>query len=128
MKRHFSRFRLILTKFRHFFPSSLPSGRKEFDLFADSIIKTYAFPDDPSFRHMIASMIQHTPSTVHRVPKRHYMKSMKKAVSNEVCFYVMQDIKAEQTAKQEKLKAEATAQTTIVESPLEQKETSDLSV
>ncbi len=112
----FSLMKAILAKIRHFFslllsfiPRKVPNGRAEFDRFAGRIIDTFGFPDNDSFRNMIAGMIQHAPQTAHRLSPHYFGCRIRKAVSNEVAYYVMMDFK---TKKEEiiKTEAEATAQ------------------
>jgi hypothetical protein len=88
-----------LARFLAFLPSKLPVGKSEFERFASSILTTYGLPDEPGYHHMIASMIQHLPNSKHMVSKRYFMKLIKKAMSNEVAFYVMRDIHENQKKK-----------------------------
>lgn len=91
----FALFRLVLARFTSFFPSKLPTGRQEFDKFATSILLTYGFPDELSYRNAIASMIQLVPNNKSHMPKRYFAIRMRKAQANEVAFYVMKEIKDE---------------------------------
>jgi len=79
---------------RAFFPSQLPQGMKEFKTFSDSIIDLYNFPkDNDGYVNMIATMIQHFDRTVHATSKYNFSRLMRKAVANEVAYYVIQDLK-----------------------------------
>lgn len=126
----------VLEKIRHkaaliraFFPSPLPQGMTEFKAYAESIIKLYEFPHEDGYVNMIATMIQHVPSHIDQVPKRHFKKLMRKAVANEVAFYVIQDLKLQQKKKQDAQQAGALPGTNpselaIVEKPVQSPELS----
>lgn len=104
MKAIFNQFRHYLALFASFWPKKLPNGKTEFEAFASHIIKTFGFPDNDSFRNMIAGMIQHAPQTASRLSPLYFAKRIHKAVANEVAFYVMQDLK-----EKKKTEAQATA-------------------
>lgn len=110
MKVIFARFRRILALFASFWPQKLPNGREEFEIFATKIIKTFDFPDNDSFRNMIAGMIQHAPQTASRLSPLYFGKRIRKAIANEVAFYVMKDLKEKRKLEEEqKTIAAATA-------------------
>lgn len=89
---------LFLNKVLFLFPSSLPVGMTEFKSWMDSIIQTYAIPDNDSSRFALATMILHLSSTISSKPKVHFARSMRKAMANQVAAAVMQDLKAKQQA------------------------------
>lgn len=99
----------IFALIRAYFPSPLPQTMKAFKPYAESICTLYDFPTDDGYINMIAQMIQHASPTAHSIPKRYFMLRMRKAVSNEIAFWVMQDLKLQKT------KAEATAPPPICE-------------
>jgi hypothetical protein len=101
MKAIFSYFRSFLAVFASFYPQKLPNGREEFERFAIRIIKTFHLPDNDSFRNMIAGMIQHAPQTTARLSAHYFGCRIRKAVANEVAFYVMQDLKEKKQTKAE---------------------------
>lgn len=78
---------------KSFFPSHLPKGSKEFDDFATSILDLANFPDNKSYRHAIASMLQHLGPLEDKKAKRFFIKSIKSAQVREVAFYKIQELK-----------------------------------
>lgn len=95
----------ILKKLRGTFSSPLPNHVEAFDQYCDEIFKDYGLPDDPSYRHAIASMIMHLGPTIDRVPRSYFAKSVRKAMSNQIAFLKIEKIREEEKRKQ----AEATA-------------------
>lgn len=52
-----NKFKLLLRQARYLFPSRIPIGMAEFDDWAKSILDTYGWPDNGSFRFSLATMI-----------------------------------------------------------------------
>jgi len=107
MKKIIAKIKRNYALLRAFFPTKLPQGMSEFNDFAASIIDLYNFPkDNDGFINMIATMIQHFDRDVCSVPKYKFARLMRKAVSNEVAFYVIQDLKLKKK-KEDEAKEEA---------------------
>lgn len=87
--------------FRSLFPSPLPTGMQEFDLFCDSIFATYDLPNNPSYRQAIATMIMHLSPTTFYKPKLFFAISVKKAMSNQIAYENIQILKQQEKEKQE---------------------------
>ena len=102
MKRIIAKIKRNYALLRAFFPSQLPQGMTEFNEFADSIIDLYNFPkDNDGYINMIATMIQHFDRTVHATSKYNFSRLMRKAVANEVAYYVIQDLKLKKKKESE---------------------------
>lgn len=109
----------LFSQLRGYFPSALPKGAKEFDVFIESILETYNLPDMPSYRHAVASMIMHLGPQTSTKSKIFFARSIRKAMSNQVAYEKIQELKDAEIAKakQEQLKADEV--TAAVESPIE---------
>jgi hypothetical protein len=102
MKRIIAKIKRNYALLRAFFPTTLPQGMTEFNEFADSIIDLYDFPkDNDGYINMIATMIQHFDRTVHATSKYNFSRLMRKAVANEVAYYVIQDLKLKKKKENE---------------------------
>lgn len=102
MKRIIAKIKRYYALLGAFFPSQLPQGMKEFKAFSDSIIDLYNFPkDNDGYVNMIATMIQHFDRTVSAVSKYNFSRLMRKAVANEVAYYVIQDLKLKKKQESE---------------------------
>ena len=102
MKRIIAKIKRNYALLRAFFPTRLPQGMTEFNEFADSIIDLYDFPkDNDGYINMIATMIQHFDRTVHATSKYNFSRLMRKAVANEVAYYVIQDLKLKKKKENE---------------------------
>lgn len=90
------------------FPHKLPVGLTEFDAFYKKICQTYAFPPSAGYRQAVATMVMHLEPTVCWKQLQYFGDSVMKAQANEVAYQVLQMLKEEQKAEQEKAKLEAT--------------------
>ena len=89
----------ILALLRGRFNTQLPIGVTEFNAFCDKVFSTYGIPSLPSYKHAIASMIQHLGPQVDRAPLIFFSISIHKAQANQVAFEVMQQINKDEKAK-----------------------------
>lgn len=80
-------------KLMNFLPVTLPQTGAEFDEFCTSILETYGFDDNPSYRHAIATMIMHQGPTISRKPKHYFAVAVKKAIANQVAYEKIQSLK-----------------------------------
>lgn len=85
-------------------PSKLPIGMPALEKFSNEIIDAYSIPNLPSYHHAIASMIMHLGQTQTTVKKSYLAKSIFKAMSNQVCFERIQQIKEQEKADAEQPK------------------------
>lgn len=98
-----------LKRIRGMFPEPLPSGPMEFDQWCADIFDIYGLPDHADFRHALASMILHQNSNVDAMPKRFFVKSIKKAMANQVAFKKLEEYRDQDKKKlAEQPKPEAT--------------------
>lgn len=100
-------------QFLGIFPTRLPVGMTEFNIWAQSVIKTYGLPNNDSVVFSLAVMVLHLDSTTDRKPKLYFAKSVRKAMSNQIVSQVIQDLKAKQQAA-DKAAQEATKKDNVV--------------
>lgn len=105
----------IRQKVAGFVPTALPVGKEEFNKFCASIFYTYDLPALPSYKHAIASMIMHLGPTKAKATKRFFALSVKKAMSNQVAYEIIQDLKNEEAAYIEATMAKPVATTSSQE-------------
>lgn len=82
----------------HRFASPLPTTVWEFDRFCDSIFDAHGFPDNPSYRHAMASAIMHLGPVTDWKPKMFFAKSVKKAMANHAAYDKIRQLEAEEKA------------------------------
>lgn len=117
MKALVSKLKLLWTKAQAFFPSAVPIGRTAFDVWADSIIQPWGFPDNESLRFALASMVMHLGPTDAFKPRWYFVKTLRTAMAKQVASTVFVEIKEKQQAAEAKAardkitQAEATATT-----------------
>lgn len=77
----------------------LPDGMQEFEVWAQSLVDTYGFPDNPSVRFMFAAMVLNLGQTEAYKPKRFFALSGLAAASKEIAHAKMVALKEAQEAK-----------------------------
>lgn len=97
-----------LKKIRGAFPTSLPQGMDEFNIFVKDLIETYKpAADERSVRFAISAMIMRLNPTEASKSKRYFALALHKGAAAQVANQVMIDLKTEQEAA---IKAEREAQ------------------
>lgn len=76
-----------------FISSPLPYGMEQFDNFCTDLFYTYGLPDNPSYRHAIATQIMHLGPTTNRKPKRYFAKTTLKSMANQIAYLKIQEMK-----------------------------------
>lgn len=104
-------FRLI----KALFPSALPNGMSDFDVWANDIIDLYNFPNNDSIRFALASMIMHAGPTDAYKSKFYYNLMIKASMSKQVAGAQFQEIKLRQKAEQDALVAKAAEESAKIE-------------
>jgi GR25 family glycosyltransferase involved in LPS biosynthesis len=94
-----------LLKIFAFFPQRLPVGAESFNKFCDSIFAIYDIPDLPSYRNAIATMIMHLSPTTDRKATYYFAKSIRKAMANQVAYEIIQKLREDQKAEEQKQEA-----------------------
>lgn len=90
----------------HRFPTPLPRGMTEFEVWCKDIIDVYQFPDNASVRFMLAAILLHLGQTEDSKAKRYFGKCGLAAASKEIAHAQMTQLKEAQQAKAaEELKA-----------------------
>ena len=79
----------------------LPITGEEFDKFADEILALGQLPDNPSYRHAIASCIMHLDPVTDRKERSYFAKAIRKSISNQVAYNKMKQLEKEDQEKQE---------------------------
>ena len=114
-----------LVRMASVFPSKLPSGMQDFNVWADSIIFAYDLPDNDSLRFGLATAILHLessakieinlgivkiaiPSSAYK-SRRYFAQIMLKGAANQIASGVMQDLKQKQQEAMAKEAAEREA-------------------
>lgn len=95
-------------RIRALFPSQLPVGVSEFNNYCDKIIDACGFPNDPSYRHTIGTMIMQLSPTTDKKSTQYFIKSIRKAMANEIAYFVIMQIRDERAAKEKEEKLAAT--------------------
>jgi len=98
--------RMTIQRLLSYLPSNLPVGMAEFEKFTDSIVSLIGeglekVPRD-DLQFMIAGEIMRLAPQTNKVPKRYFIKTIRKYAANQVAGQIFVNIK-------EKQKAEATA-------------------
>lgn len=78
----------------------LPITIDELDKMSDEIFKLAELPDQPSYRHAIASAIMHLDPITDRKELAFFAKAIRKAISNQVAFNKMKQLEKEDNEKQ----------------------------
>ena len=98
---------LKLKQLSGYLPTDLPVGMTDLENFSTDIFKTYDIPDKRSYRHAVATMIMHLGPQTNKVPKMYFVKSIRKAMANQIAFEKIQAIKEEEKAELEAAKVVA---------------------
>lgn len=102
IKRYFKRFLGL-------FPSRLPVGMIEHQVWVDEIIDLSGLPNNASTQFSVATMVLHAPAYKGYMSKEYFVRHLIKGAANQVAHYRMTELKEEQQrlAEAEKAKAEA---------------------
>lgn len=95
----------FLNVINSYFPSKLPTGMEEQELWAKSIIEMSNVPDNDSTRFALAVMVLHIESSTDSKPKLYFVRSMNKGAANEIANAVAMDLKEKQKKQAEANKA-----------------------
>lgn len=100
-----------MSKLRAYFPSAVPQGMAEFDIWAKSIITIYDFPDNDSVRFALATMILHSGPTAAYLSKRYLALMVKAGAAKQIAGAQFQEIK-QRRVEAEKAEAAKLAEAT----------------
>jgi len=95
-------------------PRPLPLGRSEFEEWSDRLIAGACIPCEPgqeeeliaAQKYAVANMVMHLGPTESHKPDAHFIHSLRKVASNQICHSVIQEFLAEKAAKAEEQKAD----------------------
>lgn len=90
-------------------PQPLPFGYSEFQEWSKSIIDTYDFPDNDSFRWSIAVIVQSLDQARADVSKHYISLRVRKGAANQLAGQFLFDLKEKQKAEQQAAKDAAEA-------------------
>lgn len=80
-------------------PMTVPRGLTAMNAFIDKILSLYNLPNDLSYRHAVASMIMHMDKEAYKIRLNHIASALYAAMSKQVAYQVLQDIKQAQDIK-----------------------------
>lgn len=105
----FSKIKRYWNQIKGLFPSALPVGRTEFEVWSQSIFDTYDLPtkDLRSVRFTLTTILMSLKTTDSLKPKYYFVKVCRAAAAKQVAGAIWQEIKLAQ-------QAEATASTQAV--------------
>lgn len=90
-------------------PSRLPRSQEEHQEWASSIIALSELEDSETLRHALASLIMHLSPVTTSCPKAYFVRSLQKAVVNDVAFNVLQQLKQKAIEEQRERQAREAA-------------------
>lgn len=82
-------------------PSRLPLTVAELDKMIGEILVVNDLPDNPSYKHAIASAIMHLGPVTNKKSYSFFAKSVHKAISNHVAYDKMKQLEKEEQEKKE---------------------------
>ena len=87
----------LLKVIRSYFSSPLPMGRAEWNAWTQEIIDLSGMPDNDSSRFALSAMIMHlgpkNGMPQDKMPKRYFVKNLRKAAANEVAHAMLSELK-----------------------------------
>lgn len=108
MNQYFSLLKQYYNQLKGFFPSYLPVGKTEFEVWSQSIIDTYKPAcDDVSVKFSLSAMIQHLNPNQWKKSKRYFAQCLHKGCAGQVASQIMWDIKQEQKRQEAEAKKAA---------------------
>jgi len=96
----------LLGRLRGMGPSRLPNGYSEFTAFYQRVITNYQLPDNESFKHAVAVAVMQLSPTTDKAPDSYFASVIRKAMANQVAYSVIEEIRANEKAAQQKAKKE----------------------
>lgn len=87
---------------RAHFPSVLPRGKTEFEVWAADIVDLADAPKNPTILSVVATMVMHIPPTQSSKPKMYFIRSIHKAMTNQVADAIIKEVSIAYRAQQEK--------------------------
>lgn len=87
-------------KLLSYFPTKLPVGLPQFQIWVDDVIELSGqFADRTSMEFVLASELLHSDAKKGLVPKNYFVSRCRKLAANQTASYVLQEIKASQAAQ-----------------------------
>lgn len=96
MKMIINKLKHFFNRIRAFFPTPLPQGLAEFETWSESVINLAGAPNNDSVKFALAVQVLHLDSTISHKPKEFFIRSLRKAMSNQIVSQVINDLKAKQ--------------------------------
>lgn len=94
-----NKFKLFFTKIYFLFPTPLPIGMAEFDTWAKSILTTYGWPDNDSFRFTLAAMVVNQGQTTKYKSKHFFSLAIHSAAAKQIAGEYFRQLKERQMAE-----------------------------
>jgi hypothetical protein len=106
-----TRLNALLALLLSFVPSALPTAPAAFDAWYEAIITLGGYPNNDSTRNALAAMLQSSAigAQTTRVPKRFFVLTMRKAISMQLAFQVINDIRLKRKDERQRLQEASTA-------------------
>ncbi len=100
----------VLKVLYSYIPTPLPTGATVYEVWLNDIVAlTGNIADEQSLKWVISNEIMRLAPGRDRVPKRYFVKSLRKYAANQVASYKVIELKQAQEEKAKQLKAEDTA-------------------
>lgn len=93
MKTYINKFKTFAAWVVSWFPTPLPNSVKTHEDWSGSILKIGGYPDNDSFRNTVATMLLHLNTDTHFKSKQYFIRSIRRAIVNEVAWGVTAMIK-----------------------------------
>ena len=98
-----------------YIPTPLPTGASAYEAWLNEIVLlTGQLADEQSLKWVISNEIMRLAPGRDKVPKRYFVKSLRKYAANQVAAWKVQEIKQAQDERAKQLKAEDTAKSEAV--------------
>lgn len=88
----------ILKILKSYIPMPLPQNEALLDAWTADLLEVANFPNNPSFRIAVSTMVLHLDAAVYRVSQQQLIKQLRRSVANQSAYNVMQDLKQQEKA------------------------------
>lgn len=95
----------FIKKILAFIPTPLPVGLTAFDAWVTDLLDLYQFPDLPSYRQAIATMVLHLGSLTSSKSRHFFARTIKASMSKQVAYEALQQSRAKAEAAEKPAEA-----------------------
>lgn len=93
-----------------FIPTGLPISKESHENYITKLLSDYNLPDHSSYRQAVATAIMHLKPDIDAVPRRYFVKVVRKAMANDVAYKAIRRLVEEEKLYNERIEAEAEAE------------------